>query len=235
MGRGRSWEAGLSSPHKVIDSPQHPILLATPGHGASQLQMGKLRSGVEGTRSRSHRASALGVSPSGSKARRVIHSFTCSLICSSHWPPCRSSSILLLLGPHLESFFIFLTTLSPHATHLQILLVLPSKYISNFIFSPPPLPLGLSKPRDASTYLLGSLCSLWPPVIPSDSYSQRKLCKKQVSFSPSSQNPPRLRSHSKPQTKAFPKAYKALHDLVPAALLPSAPSILPLFIQAQPH
>lgn len=47
-----------------------------------------------------------GCEPLWFQARRVIRSFTCSLIRSSHCPPHRSCSTLPLLGPHLESFLI---------------------------------------------------------------------------------------------------------------------------------
>ena len=107
---------GLSSPHKVIDPPQHPVLSASLRHGAPRLQMAKLRSKVERTHSGSHRAPVLVVCPSGSQAPWVIHPFTCSLICIFHCPSHHSSTMLLFLGPYLESLFtvFLLPTVLPH-------------------------------------------------------------------------------------------------------------------------
>ena len=118
---------------------------------------------------------------------------------------------------------------------LQILLILPSKYLSDFTFSlcllpqPPPsqeihhptpgLPVSTMAPLEA---LLGHTA---------------RTCKKQVRLSPSpysAQNPPRLPSHSKQEPESFLKP-RSPARFGPGCLLPSPPSTLPLLIQLQPH
>lgn len=122
-----------------------------------------------------------------------IHSFAYSLTHLLLSPPSASQwlqpSLAQATPGHHFGLFPLTTPPSP-SNHLQVLLVLPSKYNSNFTFSPPPLPPASSKPGDASASPLGSLCPRCPPVIPCGSHTSKSAKAKSKSDS----LPPLLRT-----------------------------------------